>query len=271
MDSIKIRSGFIRHSWPEKAGLQIYRPNGVDEYLFVHFWNPVQINLNGEIINTNPHACIIINRGTPHIYCWNEALTQDWFRITGNVPAFLDMYGLKTNTIYYPKNYSFITSLTRKLELEDTVENSYSDELCACYLNNLFIQLARELAPNQNQFKLLNTQTKNTLKKLRYQLSLEYDKKWTISSMAEFVNFSPSYLHATYKNYYGVSPIQDLITIRMQQATILLSDNNESVNEIAEMLGYPNTQQFIRQFTKSMGISPLKYRKSALRKIENEE
>ena len=62
-----------------------------------------------------------------------------------------------------------------------------------------------------------------------------------------------------------------LITIRMQQATILLSDNKESVNEIAEMLGYPNTQQFIRQFTKSMGISPLKYRKSALRKIENEE
>lgn len=271
MDSIKIRPGFIRHSWPEKAGLKIYRPYGIDEYLFLHFWNSVQIELNGQVITTEPHACIIINRNTPQIYYWKEALTHDWFRMTGDVPAFLGKYGLKTNTIYYPKNYNFITSITRKLELENTVENLYSDELCDCYLNNLFIQLARELSPNQNQFKLLNTQTKNTLKKLRYQLSLEYDKKWTISSMAEFVNFSPSYLHATYKNYYGVSPIQDLIAIRMQQATILLSDNKESVNEIAELLGYPNTQQFIRQFTKSIGISPLKYRKLALRRIENEE
>ncbi len=263
MDSIKIRSGFIRHSWPEKAGLKIDRPNGIDEYLFLHFWTPVQIELYGQVITTQPNACIIIHRNTPQLYYWKEPLTHDWFRMIGDVPSFLEKYGLKTNTIYYPKNFSFITSLTRKLELEYTVESLYSDELCECYLKNLFIQLARELSPNQNQFKVLNTQTKNTLKKLRYQLSLEYDKKWTISSMAEFVNFSPSYLHATYKNYYGVSPIQDLITIRMQQATILLSDNKISVNEIAEKLGYPNTQQFIRQFTKSIGISPLKYRKSA--------
>ena len=229
--------------------------------MFLHFWNPCQIELNGKKITTNPHACIIIHSGTPQIYSWKEPLTHDWFRMTGDVVSFLEKYGLKTNTIYYPSNFSFITSLTRKLELEYTVTNDFHDELCDCYLNNLFILLSREISSNNNPNDLLNSQTKEELKRLRYQLVLESDKKWTISSMAKFCSLSPSYLHAIYKRYYGISPMQDLIAIRMQQATDLLIEDKKSINEISEILGYPSTSQFIRQFTKTMGISPHRYRK----------
>lgn len=261
MDAVKIFPGYIRHAWPQKAGMSIYRPHGIDEFLFLHFWNSFQIEIDGQTITTNPHACIIIGSGTPQIYQSKEASTHDWFRMTGDVASFLEKYGLKTNTIYYPPNFSFITSLTRKLELEYTVTNDFHDELCDCYLNNLFILLSREISSTKSINEILNSQTREQLKKLRFQLALDYDKKWTITSMANFVNLSPSYLHATYKRYYGISPMQDLIAIRMQQAAILLGDDNKSINEISDVLGYPTPSQFIRQFTKSMGVSPHKYRK----------
>ena len=271
MEPIKIKAGYIRHRWPEKPGLTIYRPHGIEEYLFLHLWNPFVIQLNGETIITKPHACLIYRSKTPQIYNSPESSTQDWFRMSGDVEKLLSKYGLEVNKIYYPKNYGFITSLTRKMELEITVENEHHVELCDSYINNLFILLSREISTTKSSNDILNSQTKEQLKKLRFMLAMDYDKKWTISSMAKAINLSSSYLHSTYKKYYGISPMQDLITIRMHQATVLLTDNTKSINEISEALGYPSPSQFIRQFTKTVGISPLKYRKSTLSSARRNE
>lgn len=260
MELVRIKSGYIRHSWPEKPGLTINRPRGISEYLFLHFYTSFEIIIDGEKIQTKPHACIILKKQTPQFYYSREESTHDWFRLEGDVESLLARYGLKTNTIYYPKNYSFITSLTRRMELESLSEKEFHEELCNSHLNNLFIQLRRETTEKITK-DVLNPETIEQLKRLHFTLILNYDKKWTIEAMAKEISLSPSYLHATYKKYYGISPIQDLITIRTHQATVLLTDNTKSIREISEAIGYSSTSQFIRQFTKSIGISPLKYRK----------
>lgn len=263
MGTVTIRPSYIRHAWPEKPGLEIYRPNGANEYCFLHFWNPFRITLDGKTFETEPHACIIFKKGTPQFFGSSEVSTQDWFRMRGDVEELLEKYNIKFDTIYYPKNYDFITSLTRKMELESTVKGSHYLELCNTYLNEFFIKFSRETSISQATSNV-NSQTKEQLKILRLQLSLEYDKKWTIEKMARFINLSPSYLYASYKRYYGVSPMHDLISIRMQQAMTLLNDSKKNVSEISEILGYPNSSHFIRQFTKFVGMSPLKYRQSNL-------
>ncbi len=262
MNLIRICPSYIRHNWPEKPGMTINRPNGINEYLFLHFWNSFEINLNGEKIITKPHACIIYKKETPQNYHSSEASTHDWFRMVGNVEELLEKYNLKCDVIYYPKNYNFITSLIRKMEVENTTKNNYYIQLCDIYLNELFALLSREVTLENISNTTINLQTKEQLKQLRLQLSLYYDKRWDISSMAKFINLSPSYLYATYKKYYGISPMQDLIAIRMQHALTLLNGTNKTINEISEILGYPNSSHFIRQFTKNMGISPNRYRQS---------
>lgn len=260
MNSVRIKSGYIRHRWPVKSDFSIYRPIGIHEYLFLHFYTPFEIRLGDKTVKTKSHACIIIEKNTPQIYRCNEESVHDWFRLEGDVEGLLASYGLKTNTIYYPKNHSFITSLTRRMELESREKREYYEELCNSHLNNLFIQLSREVSEKASS-ESLNPQTVDQLKKLRFTLACEYNKKWTIDSMAKEISLSASYLHAAYKKYYGISPMQDLITMRIHEATIMLSSNTKSIREISDALGYPSTSQFIRQFTKSIGISPLKYRK----------
>lgn len=55
----------LRHEWPEKAGFFIDRPVGYPKYTFLHFNNSVEILVDGAMVTTEPHACIIYNIGTP--------------------------------------------------------------------------------------------------------------------------------------------------------------------------------------------------------------
>ena len=95
---------------------------------------------------------------------------------------------------------------------------------------------------------------------MRHRLCYDYDQNWTVESMADCIGLSPSYLHATYKQFYKISPIKDLIAIRMERAKSILFRTELTISEISRQLGYANTSHFIRQFTQNEGISPAKYR-----------
>ncbi len=256
----------IGFSWPEPEGFKVVRPNGIPEYHFLHFWDSFEIILNGEKICAEPHACIIYKPNTPQYYSCKSESTQDWFRVVGNMDKAMQKYGLCYNTVYYPENYGFITSLTRKMEFELTSCDHHYSEMCDSYLNEFLILLSRGTSPKEDKSNI-NSETRAQLIRLRRQIQREYNKKWTIEDMANFINLSPSYLHASYKRFFGTSPLNDLILVRVERARVMLSDTKKSVNEIAVMLGYNNPSHFIRQFTKKEGISPYKYRQQT--KFEN--
>ncbi len=256
----------IAFSWPEPAGFKVERPDGIPQYHFLHFWNPCELVLDGQKISAEPHACIIYKPHTPQYYSFKGKSMQDWFRIEGDLDAIMEKYGLSYNTVYYPQNYEFISSLTRKIEYELTVCDDFYDGMCESYLTQFFIMLSRGIHPKEENSSL-NSETRTQLLRLRQQLHREHYKNWTIGEMANFVNLSPSYLHAAYKRFFGVSPLNDLILFRIDRARSMLSDTQKSVNEIATVLGYNNPSHFIRQFAKKVGVSPYKYRQQT--KIEN--
>lgn len=250
----------IAFFWPEENGFKRIRPNGVPEYNFLHFWDPVEMVLNGEKIVTAPHACIIYKPNTPQHYSFNDKSTQDWFRFVGDVDALMEKYGLEYNTIYYPENYSFISEITRKMELEFTCQSKYCDDICEAYLNEFFILLSREVF-FKPEVSNINQATRTQLIQLRRQIQREYSKSWTIDDMANSINLSPSYLHAIYKQFFGVSPLNDLISVRIERACLMLTGTKKTNAEIAASLGYNTPSHFMRQFSKKMGMSPREYRR----------
>ena len=79
--------------------------------------------------------------------------------------------------------------------------------------------------------------------------------------MANSIHISEGYLQSIYKHFFNTTCIADVINSRIQTASELLISTNKSIEEIAETCGYQNTEHFIRQFKKSIGITPAKYRK----------
>ena len=78
------------------------------------------------------------------------------------------------------------------------------------------------------------------------------------------VGLSESRFAGLYKNFYGISPINDLIRARVNAAVNALENTGKSISEIAESLGYNNLPHFIRQFHSIVGMSPASYRKDHL-------
>lgn len=91
-------------------------------------------------------------------------------------------------------------------------------------------------------------------------LQAEYKKKVNTHDMVELVHLSEYHFLRIFKKYTGLSPYEYLINYRINKSKSLLKETNLSVNEIAYEVGFNNINNFIRDFKKLVGVSPLKYR-----------
>ena len=64
-----------------------------------------------------------------------------------------------------------------------------------------------------------------------------------------------------FKRYMGVTPMQYLISIRMNRAKELLRNTDYSIQEISSLVGYENPLYFSRLFQRQTGRPPSVYRR----------
>ncbi len=247
----------IRHAFPEKAGFFIDRPNGLGEFLFLHFYNSVEIIINGKKIMTEPHAVILYNPSTPEYYKSYEPLLHDWFHFKGNNDNLI-LNNLKFDEIFYPNNYNFITETVAELETEFFKGDLNRDFLYDLKIKELLIKLDRDVS-NKND-ELSNLEHITDFRYLRGEVFSNLGDNWPVSKMAKRLGMSESHFYLLYKKIYGITPTADLIKAKIDSAKNTLRFHNTQISDIAESLGYQNTTHFIRQFKKSIGISPSQYR-----------
>ena len=248
----------LRHAYPEAPPFKINRPLGTDNFTFLHFFYPVEINLNGEKIKTKPNAFLIYPPGMPQFFKSDINVLHDWAHISSDISPLLEKYGIKTGEIFYPKNPAFITQIFRELEGEFFGDRINRDELISVLLEAFLIKLARALKKDSFETPEASEQFLN----LRNRMFLELSSPWSIEELSKLVNLSPSRFQVVYKNYFGISPIDDLIKARVAAAKNMLCSENLTVYSIAKSLGYNNQFHFIRQFKKQTGLSPTEYRKN---------
>jgi two-component system, response regulator YesN len=87
------------------------------------------------------------------------------------------------------------------------------------------------------------------------------DPQLTLESLAEHLQVSPTYLSRTMKRELGQSFIHLLVHVRIQQAAHLLADQDCTILEVAERVGYESQHYFSTAFKKVMGVAPNRYRR----------
>ncbi|UJF31729.1 helix-turn-helix domain-containing protein [Paenibacillus hexagrammi] len=78
--------------------------------------------------------------------------------------------------------------------------------------------------------------------------------------VAETVHISPSYVSTLFKRYTDVNFSDYVLRIRMEKAIELLIHTDYKVYEVAEKVGFINTQYFSVQFKRQTGLSPIEFR-----------
>lgn len=80
-----------------------------------------------------------------------------------------------------------------------------------------------------------------------------------LQDVASRLNISSGYLSTIFKQSTGISFIDYVTEIKIEEAKKLLKESNYKIYEIAEMTGYENAYYFSKVFKKVTGITPREY------------
>ncbi len=81
----------------------------------------------------------------------------------------------------------------------------------------------------------------------------------SLNRLAEMAQMNPVYLSTLFKQETGTSYVKYLTALRIEKAKQFLLDGYR-VNEVCEMVGYPNYRYFCDLFKKHTGITPNEYK-----------
>lgn len=86
-----------------------------------------------------------------------------------------------------------------------------------------------------------------------------FDKNMNLNTIAEYFDVSPSYLSKKFRDQYHKSIIDYLYEVRISRSKEIMKESSLKVAEIAEIVGFSDSNSFIRIFKKLTGSTPGKY------------
>lgn len=139
------------------------------------------------------------------------------------------------------------------LRLHDTYlnESAYRDQLCGAILSEILFRCAEELKSANTAY-----QWDARIEKMKRTIDEHPEVHYTPAEMAELAQLSEKYCRKLFIRQYGMTPVAYQTKARLEYASFMLSDSNQSVKEVALTLGYPDPYTFSKQFKKQMGHSP---------------
>ncbi|WP_341280836.1 AraC family transcriptional regulator [Paenibacillus sp. FSL H8-0537] len=150
------------------------------------------------------------------------------------------------------------------LPLLETMGKMYTawmklDPLHLLHARTLFYQFVHELLWQMQRQGIEPARPDLLAQMLRYMQEC-YRNPITLETMSELFDCSVSYLTKLFKKQMNESPIRLLTQIRVRRAAELLAQTETSLQETAELVGYPDAHTLGRSFKKYYGLPPSEFR-----------
>lgn len=88
-----------------------------------------------------------------------------------------------------------------------------------------------------------------------------YDQPSPVKRMVALSELNERTFKRRFRKATGMSPIEYVLTLRLEEAKQMLESDDDSVEAIAEAIGYQDPAFFSRKFTARVGLTPLQYRR----------
>lgn len=231
-------------------------------YILYHFKDSITLTTPEGTIKSKPHAFFITTPTFSHTFPAEKGFMHDFAVFHGDVLPALQKYDIEPNTFLYPKNPIKIQDYLSDIEsfLYESDQQYLKEEKRFCMTELILIELSRQLHSNNIDIEKISI-SQNLLAEfhnLRAEFYNQVPKRISVKQMSQRLAINESLFHKYYKVIFNTTPNKDLIRARIEYAKTLLITGS-SVVSVAETLGYPNQQHFIRQFKQITGLSPGKY------------
>lgn len=182
-----------------------------------------------------------------------------WVHFTGSdVKNILRSYNIPMDDpIFYSGASSTYSYLFKEMIHELQNCKTRYEDLLAMYLRQIFLLVQRT---RQEERPTVSTYIQEEMEFARRYFNEHYNEPISIQEYAESRNMSVCYFQRNFKQIVKHTPMQYLLTIRVNNAASLLETTDYSMAEIAAIVGYEDPLYFSRLFRKIKGVSPRDYR-----------
>jgi AraC-like DNA-binding protein len=232
----------------------------------LHFLTPIRLLSAAGRRVEKAGACILYTPPHPQWYTAElEEFNHDWFHMSGgDAVAILDRYGLPQNTVFYPRHTGFIAGEVAAMQREKLRADPRWAEAVALRLELFFLGLSRATRKTADRrITSYKADLREIFQALRVAIHEKPARAWSVPDMAGEVHLSASRFAVLYREFFGISPAQELIRARLDKAAWLLMSTSLSVADVAEESGFNNLPYFSRLFRRRMGCPPREYGRRA--------
>ena len=157
-----------------------------------------------------------------------------------------------------------ISSCMRNILREMELKNTGYEDICQAYMEILIIRLMRSTSlAVQSEPQAISGNRQCAA--IRRYIDLHFKEALTLEQLAEEAHMNKFYLSHAFKREYGVSPINYMITRRIEESKYLLAETDLPMSQISQLLGFSSLSYFSQVFRRSQNTTPMEYRKSTHR------
>lgn len=248
------------------------------ELNYIYSGQCTQIINDKEIILREGQVCIV-DTGVPHAVLAttendiiiNFLMSKEYFstaflsRLSGKgiiseflINALSDRKEHDNYIIFNSENNKKLPKHIRELLCEYFDKSLYSDEIIDCYMILIFTELMRVFQYETNQSQATSNRNATIIDILQY-LEENY-MTCTLASTSSHFNFHPNYLSSLIKKSTNKSFKELIQAQKLTQASILLTNSDLPIYEIANNIGYENLNFFYKKFKSYFDVTPNEFR-----------
>lgn len=139
--------------------------------------------------------------------------------------------------------------------------------ICQDLLEVLILRLMRhagmQFLPTKLEHRRPGRKPSKECATVRHYIDNHFKENINLDMLSELVHVNKYYMVHSFTKEYGISPINYLITRRIEESKYLLSDTDHSLSQISHMLGFSSPSYFSQSFRRLEGMSPMEYRRSS--------
>jgi len=139
--------------------------------------------------------------------------------------------------------------------------------ICQDLLEVLILRLMRhaglQFLPTKTEHRKPGRKPSKECAAVRHYIDNHFKENINLDMLSELVHVNKYYMVHSFTKEYGISPINYLISRRIEESKYLLSDTDHSLSQISHMLGFSSPSYFSQSFRRLEGMSPMEFRRSS--------
>lgn len=243
------------------SSFEINRPNGSGDDLLLIFKTGAVAEIGGKTVDIAPDSALLYRKGEPQFYRACEGTYVDhWIHMDcGGDGELGGAFDMPFNEVVKLTNCAEAEEIMHMLVREELSRKPSKERCIDLLLRMLLIKLGDSRQTDRSAE--VRSPYNSVLLEIRTGIYSTPSRFHSIEQLAAEANLSASYFQRLYREQFGISCYEDMLTARVRTAQRYLTDTDMTIREIALSCGYENDVVFMRRFKKRTGLTPGAYRK----------